>query len=308
MQSVVVIMGIETVVSSTFLIESELGSGGCGAVNKAWHTRLRKYVVVKEFKHGSNCSSEIRRNEVEALKNVKSAYLPQVFDFLTEADRSFTVLEFIEGESFDKLLKRGQSFSQMQVIRWYLQLASALESLHKLSIYHRDIKPSNVMLTPGGDICLIDFNTALVGGNETHFVSRSKGYASPEQCELFQRLESARCGSANAVSTGDVRIGTPDAGNATVLTGMFSLFADCGDKMTVDCIDWKRSDIYSLGATMRHIMTGKHPPWRDGETGSISESSQYSKCLMQIIERSMSIAPDKRFASMEEVAAAVLDV
>ena len=98
-------------------IESELGSGSSGAVYKAWHSRLRKYVVIKELPHTSSCSEGTRRNEVEALKNIKNAYVPQVFDFLTGLDRSYTVMELVEGESFDKLLKRGDRFTAAQIVK-----------------------------------------------------------------------------------------------------------------------------------------------------------------------------------------------
>ena len=89
---------LPTLSDATYRIELELGSGGGGVVYKAWHTRLKKHVVIKELKMGSAHDIETQRNEVEALKNVKSAYLPQVYDFLTEGDRIFTVIEFVEGE------------------------------------------------------------------------------------------------------------------------------------------------------------------------------------------------------------------
>ena len=174
-------------VRSMLRIESRLGSGGSGAVYKAWHKRLRKYVVVKEVKHDSSGDVQARRNEVEALKNLKCAYLPQVYDFLTDGNHSYTVLEFIRGESLDKLIGRKERFTAPQILKWYAQLASALEAIHQQNICHRDIKPANIMLTPEGDVCLIDFNAAMVGGIDTRLISRSPGYASPEQHEYFKR-------------------------------------------------------------------------------------------------------------------------
>ena len=73
-----------TLSDPAYRIESELGSGGGGVVYKAWHTRLQKHVVIKELKRGSDNDIVTQRNEVEALKNVKSAYLPQVYDFIAE--------------------------------------------------------------------------------------------------------------------------------------------------------------------------------------------------------------------------------
>ena len=87
---------LPTLSDSAYRIESKLGSGGGGVVYKAWHTRLQKYVVLKELRRGSENDIETQRNEVEALKNVKSTYLPQVFDFLGEGGRIFTVMEFVK--------------------------------------------------------------------------------------------------------------------------------------------------------------------------------------------------------------------
>ena len=151
---------------------------------------------------------ETQRNEAEALKNVKSAYLPQVFDFITVDNRVYTVMEYIDGESLDKHLNRGERFSQTQVVKWYGQLASALEAIHKHNICHRDIKPANIMLTPEGDVCLIDFNAALVSGNDVNMISRSLGYASPEQYEIYEKyknLKDAPVQYANSASAAAVR-------------------------------------------------------------------------------------------------------
>ena len=334
-------------------IESQLGSGGSGFVYKAWHKRLCKYVVVKEVKHGTFGDLETRRNEVEALKTVKSAYLPQVFDFLSKGGASYTIMEFIEGDSFDKLLERGQAFTEAQVVKWYAQLASALETIHKQDICHRDIKPSNIMLTPCGDVCLIDFNAALVGGNDSRLVSRSLGYASPEQYELYQRVNGASNSPKTKLNDNDSGASGPDyvetllleGDNLTQMAESCNNCQPCADgpcasspdanyasspdapraaspedsRASSPCaqaaatpaprgIDWKQSDIYSLGATMHHLLTGKRPSEMGNSPLPHLEPGQSGKGIEYIIKRSMRLEPSERFSSGAKLSEAIRNI
>ena len=148
---------------------------------------LNKKIALKKDKRSLTASPEILRQEVNTLKDLHHMYLPQVYDFLEENGAVYTVMDYIEGESLDKLIERGEQIPLPQVIEWACELLEALAYIHSPSerhpngILHSDIKPSNIMITPQNQIRLIDFNIALtLGEDNTVSVGRSHGYASPE--------------------------------------------------------------------------------------------------------------------------------
>ena len=178
------------IIASTYEVIEKIGAGGGGNVYLANHLRLGKQVVLKADKRKITTRPELLRREVDVLKDLSHTYIPQVYDFFVEGETVYTVMAYIEGESLDRPLKRGERFSQPQVIKWAVQLLEALCYLHSPThgnpprgFVHSDIKPANMMLTPNDDICLIDFNIALALG-EDNVIGCSDGYASPEHYGL----------------------------------------------------------------------------------------------------------------------------
>ena len=142
-----------------YKIIKKLGSGGGGNVYLARHLRLDKKVVLKIDKRKINTSQDLLRREVDILKELSHPYIPRVYDFFIEDENVCTAMDYIEGESLDKALKRGERFPQAQVIKWAVQLLDALTYLHNpvhgdppKGYAHSDIKPANLRRTPQGDI------------------------------------------------------------------------------------------------------------------------------------------------------------
>jgi serine/threonine protein kinase len=245
----------------TYEILEKLGEGSGGIVYKAYHRRLQKEVVLKRIKSGY-LSAMNRRQETDILKNLKHSYLPQVLDFLELEDGVYTVMSYIPGQTFEKLLKQNYRFSKMQLQRWGMQLSSALNYLHSQQppIIHGDIKPANIILTPQGDICLIDFNIAFFL-NEHDVMGYSAGYSSPEQYEAVTR-------SRERIP--EIKSGYID----------------------------ERSDIYSVGATLYHICTGDKYGKKLDKQALITNGGY---AFAQIIEKTLEKSPQKRFQSAYEL-------
>ena len=178
-------------IQSTYTDIVEIGAGGGGTVFRAYHVRMQKYVVLKKI-HDSIQNNVDIRGELDILKNLRHSYLPTVLDFIIENGSVFTVMDYIYGESFESLLKKGTKFTQAQVLKYATQLGDVIQYLHNqaVPIVHGDIKPANIMLTPEDNICLIDFNISqLQNGQMNPNMGYSAGFAPPEQVEIIQTMK-----------------------------------------------------------------------------------------------------------------------
>lgn len=285
-------------IASIYEIEEEIGSGGGGIVYLGYHTRLNKKVVLKEDKRSLSIGKELLRREVDTLKNLSHTYIPQVYDFVEEDGYIYTVMDYIEGESFDKLLEKGERFAQSQVIEWACQLLEALSYLHQYPPYgilHADIKPANIMLTPQNDVRLIDFNIALALGEEGAVaVGRSFGYASPEHYGMRWST------STSSFITDDQSLRSTEIVSESKSDSKKSdSFSKSSSKKGKKLLD-ARSDIYSMGATLYHILTGKRPEKNVFEVQAISNAF-ISQAVIDIIKKAMMPNPEERFQTAEEM-------
>lgn len=170
------------VLQNTYRIEQEIGAGGTGIIYLATHLHLQKSVVVKKIKEHCIGNMDVR-GEVDILKKLHHAYLPQVYDFLQAGDVIYTVMEFIEGRDLQYYIDQGIFLAEKELRCWLAQLLDVLQYLHQQSppVFHSDIKPANIMITPQGNICLIDFNISLIYEGILEPKGLSGGYSAPEQ-------------------------------------------------------------------------------------------------------------------------------
>ncbi|MGN0638472.1 MAG: serine/threonine protein kinase [Huintestinicola sp.] len=287
---------IGQILNDTYKIVAALGSGGGGTVFQAYHLRMQKNVAVKLIKDNVRdilCS----RAEVDILKELKNEYLPQVIDFVEDGDEIYTVMEYIEGKNFRQLIEGGRRFSENQVIKYGVQLCSALKYLHGHipPIIHSDIKPSNIMLTPYDNICLIDFNISMISKDGIAApAGGSKNFAAPEQ---FRRMVSVPKVDAFHELTrfiGDDETELDDGSNS-------SLNSTRTKNLNMAYIDI-RTDIYGVGASLYYILTGRIPSDGCADFRGIKVSSKLKSCIL----KAMCKDPDGRYRNAEEMERALL--
>lgn len=303
------------IIASTYEIIKEIGSGGGGIVYLARHLRLKKKVVLKADKRRITTRTDLLRREVDILKELNHTYIPQVYDYFIVNDTVYTVIDYVEGESLDKALKRGEKFSQVQVIEWAKEILEALDYLHRpihgsppRGYVHSDIKPANIMRRPNNDICLIDFNIALALGEE-NAVGRSQGYASPEHYGLdFSSDGSGLTGARRTPErSGTELLPTSKQRGGSSRYGSVSGNHSSGSGGRKGVKPDVRSDIYSLGATLYHLLSGQRPAKGAKEVIPLS-GKEFSPQIVDIISKAMNPNPDLRYQTAREMLDAFLSL
>lgn len=255
-------------IPDTYEIIGKIGSGKSGDVYKAYHKNLRTFVVLKKVK------TEIKdfvnkRAEVDVLKRLQHSGLPQVYDFLEVDGDVYTVMTFVEGNSFGQYLSSGRTFEEKSIIIWAKQICATLSYMHGQNppIIHGDLKPENIMLKPDGNICLIDFNiSASLDGSDAWVTGYTNGYAAPEQIKAMHYNQNE-----------------------------------------LDYSLWKkadpRSDLYSLGATLYHLLCGHKPVSdEDGYVDDIQATGiKITPVFAAIVMKCLEPNPDRRYQSATEL-------
>ena len=180
---------IGEIIDGRYEILKEIGRGGMSIVYLAMDNRLNKSIVVKEIRRRDNSNNKLLmdslKQESDSLKNLDHAALPKIYDIIDRGD-IYVVMDYIEGESLNRKLKREGKIQAKEVINYGIQLAKVLSYLHNrpTPIIYRDMKPDNVMLTPDGRIKLIDFGISKEYKVDTESDTTNLGtraFAAPEQ-------------------------------------------------------------------------------------------------------------------------------
>lgn len=178
-----------------YVIQDVIGVGGMGSVYRARDLHFPNVVKLVAVKEMINRAPDqmvrqtiIKNFEREAniLATLNHRSIPRIYDYFSEDNRSYLVLEFIHGKDLEAIISDTDGFTtEEQAVNWAIELCEVLEFLHTHKpepIIFRDMKPSNVMINLENHIILVDFGIAkpFMTGQKGTMIG-TEGYSPPEQ-------------------------------------------------------------------------------------------------------------------------------
>ena len=259
-----------------YLIIEKIGAGGMGEVFRARDERLERDVAVKVLPAGTLSDESARRQfrkEALVLSKLNHPHIATVHDFDTAGGVDFLVMEFVTGETLARKIASGP-LSEKETLKLGIQLAEGLTAAHAQGIVHGDLKPRNLIVAVDGRLKILDFGLA----RQVH---------APTETDATQTIAEKR------EVAGTVPYMSPEQLN--------------GERLDV------RSDIYSAGAVLYEMATGRRP-FDDESSARLIDAilhqapvtpralnARVSPELERIILKSLDKAPERRFQSAREL-------
>lgn len=203
-----------------YTVVSMIGSGGMGKVYWGRDERLHRDVAIKVLADAHVTGPARKRqllSEARALSRVSHPHVAGIYDFISQSERDFIVMELVCGASLKDVIASGP-LPLGEIVRLGQQLARGLAAAHAAHVIHRDIKPANLKVTSAGELKILDFGLAKVMPSAADLDSRTASHA------------------------GDTLVGTVPYMAPEQLRG------DEADE---------RSDIFSAGAVLYEMATGQ---------------------------------------------------
>src|SRR5580700_6993733 len=212
-------------------IQSPLGAGGMGEVYRALDTRLDRIVAVKILPSRVSEDPEARERFDREARTISSLNHPNICTLHDVGHHNgvhYLVMEYLAGETLASRLNKGAIASD-QVLKYGIEICAGLEMAHRTAVVHRDLKPGNIMLTQTG-VKLMDFGLAK---------------------SLMPAHASA---AASLTVTGSSPVANSPLTEKGMVIGTFQYMSP--EQVQGKEVDG-RSDIFSLGAVLYEMVTGK---------------------------------------------------
>ena len=259
-----------------YRISEQIGVGGMGVVYRAHDLQLDRDVALKVLPSGTLTDDRARarfRKEAQALARLNHPNVATVHEFGTQEGVDFLITEYIVGTTLDSKLSAGP-IRQQEALGLTVQLAQGLEAAHEQGIVHRDLKPGNLMLTPKGQLKILDFGLAKL-------------------------VVPADAGSVTESSSGEASF----AGTLPYMSP---------EQVRGQPVD-ERSDIWATGAVLYEMATGQRPfperqrpqliddILRHEPKAPTSVNGRISPGLESIILKALDKDPERRYQSVREL-------
>lgn len=252
---------------SRYSVQKRLGHGGMGMVYHATHRLMNRNVALKMIR-GDLLATPMAvtrfRREVQAAAQLDHPNIVTAFDAEEISGVHFLVMEYVEGKSLYEYVHQKGPLAVALACNLARQMAQGLHHAHRLGMIHRDIKPQNVMLTRQGKVKILDFGLARWSGrNDEKTLPQITSVGSHLGTLMYAAPEQRK-------SAGEV-----DA----------------------------RADLYSLGATLVFLLTGKPPPLQleDIPSEEIPFPDAVPDSLRAVIRRLLMLSPEERYPSAKAV-------
>ncbi|GHO44475.1 protein kinase domain-containing protein [Ktedonospora formicarum] len=289
---------IGTILDGKFKVAQILGEGGMGTVYKVEQlgTNPPYYYAVKELLISSNTSEEERNQSIERfnkeialLRSLKHPRIAALMLPFQDRGNYYFAMEFVPGRSLEKILEDSKGpLPEEQTIKWMMQVCEALSYIHSRNppIILRDLKPGNIMITPDNEVQLIDFGIA-------------------------RRFDPNK--RTNTENLGTISYASPEHLGSITAPGQRRSAHNPGRPVQTDA----RADVYSLGATLYHLLTNYEPdPIQTPAPGSVlaknpklltREVNGKRICpVEQVIIKAMQQEREQRFQSADAMRNALL--
>jgi serine/threonine protein kinase len=160
-----------------------------GVVYKATDPRLGRLVAIKMMTGGFADDPELLKRfyrEAQSTANLNHPNIVTVYDMGDQDGTPYLVMQFLEGESLQAIIKSRRELSLLTKTNYLLQVCHGLQHAHEQEITHRDVKPGNIMVLPDGKVKIVDFGVARIGSDRMTRPGQVMGsfsYMSPEQID-----------------------------------------------------------------------------------------------------------------------------
>ncbi|TWU66103.1 protein kinase domain-containing protein [Crateriforma conspicua] len=287
-------------------IKSLLGSGGMGQVFLAEHVRMQRTVALKTLPvHRLGDAKAIERffSEVRAASRVMHPNIVTAFDAGEQDGVPYLAMEYVDGKTLTQIVSEGGPLTVGDAADVIRQAALGLLHAHRAGVVHRDVKPGNLMRTTDGTVKVLDLGLAQISSLAVDAIRPSaKTDAGTSAADAKSQIHGDDKTAGKKQSRGKRRPGK--------LIGTLSFMSpeQLEDPESID----SRSDIYSLGATLYFLLTGRTPypgefldqvyGHRHGEIPDLMQiRDDVDMNFANVFRRMMAKSPGARYNSLDEV-------